>query len=251
MTIRIRAGKDVMNDQNTLQYHEPTAPSSGKPNRDLITCAIIFGAVIVTLLLLGIIATILVGPGLLAELYERAGIYHVDQGEFERAIHELDLAVKLSPNSVSAYYYRGEAYEMMGDTDHAIDDYSKTIALDPEFTDAYFGRGYIYIEIEDYNRAVADYDRVLELNPDSALAYNNRCWSYFKMGEYEQALPDCEKSIELRPDNVAALDSRARVYSALGYIEEAISDFERIIELDLDPDLSQYAIEQLRELQSP
>jgi tetratricopeptide (TPR) repeat protein len=54
------------------------------------------------------------------------------QGNYERAIADLNEAIRLDPKSAVAYNNRGSAYAFQGDIDRAIADFSASIRLEPK-----------------------------------------------------------------------------------------------------------------------
>ena len=56
---------------------------------------------------------------------------YVEKGEYDRAIQDLDQAIKLKPEYSRAFRNRGDAYRKKGDLDHASADYQKALSLNP------------------------------------------------------------------------------------------------------------------------
>jgi tetratricopeptide (TPR) repeat protein len=69
-----------------------------------------------------------------------------------------------------AYNNRGNAYNQKGEYDRAIADLDQAIRLDPKLTGAYANRGVAYEAKNDPDHAIADYDQALTLNPSLARA---------------------------------------------------------------------------------
>ena len=68
---------------------------------------------------------------------------------------DYDQAIKLDPESATAYNNRGNTYSDKEDYDKAIADYNQVIKLDPENAGVYLNRGNIYSRKEDYDKAIA------------------------------------------------------------------------------------------------
>ena len=100
-----------------------------------------------------------------AEAYYGDGLCHSRWGDYDKAIADFSMAIKIDPKFARAYYGRGWAYEKKGEWDKAIADYSKAIEFDPENSDAYYGRGLTYGKKNRLKEAIADLEKCLELNP--------------------------------------------------------------------------------------
>src|ERR1700722_5500062 len=79
-----------------------------------------------------------------------------------------------SPRNASAFVSRGFAYNNKGDYDRAITDMNEAIRLDPKNPSPFNNSGFAYAEKRDYDRAIAGYSEAIRLNPKFALALINR-----------------------------------------------------------------------------
>lgn len=70
------------------------------------------------------------------EAYFNSGLLHLDLDSIEQAFHQFDLAIKVSPLHIRAYYYRGLAAEMKGDSLQARSDYRQALKLAPGYESA-------------------------------------------------------------------------------------------------------------------
>ena len=92
-----------------------------------------------------------------------------DVQEKERAYnHELitrdyDMAIKLNPEFVYAYFNRANLRCALRDYRAAIVDYTEAIERDPEFAEAYFNRGLARLSQGDTKRGIADLSKAGEL----------------------------------------------------------------------------------------
>ncbi len=57
--------------------------------------------------------------------------------------------------------------------------YNMAIKLNPNFVDAYFNRADLYKELKEYHKAIQDYNKILELDPKDKDCYNNRAIVYY------------------------------------------------------------------------
>ena len=73
-------------------------------------------------------------------------------GDFSNAILDTQEAIRLSPDSATAYKTRGYTRQQLGDHASAIEDFTKAISLDPGYVDAYFDRAIRHIDSEIWKR---------------------------------------------------------------------------------------------------
>ena len=65
--------------------------------------------------------------------FRNRGFTHYAEHEFDRAIADYDVAIRLDPKNIPAYNDRGNIYQAKGDVDRAIADFSEAIRLNPSF----------------------------------------------------------------------------------------------------------------------
>ena len=152
-----------------------------------------------------------------ARPYVDRGMAFLGQGEFAKAIADLNKAIEINPGYAEGYYNRGYIYDVQGKISGALSDYSKAIAMNPNYAVAYQNRSNVYAIQGDFARAVADINKTIELKPNDAEAYNNRGSIYARQGEFTQALLDYNKALEIDHDYEAAYNNRRAVYKALGH----------------------------------
>jgi tetratricopeptide (TPR) repeat protein len=155
--------------------------------------------------------------------YYGRGIEYEQNGDFDRAIGELDEAIKIDADYANAYDSRGCIYAKKGDCDRAIADFTEAIRINPKESFYYRHRGDAYCDKGNYNEAIADLTNAvnLELNEVKEVSnhepfkagwaetYHSRAMAYIKKGNYEQAAADLEKAVELLPDEKLFRDKLA------------------------------------------
>ena len=83
--------------------------------------------------------------------------------EHEMIVRDYDMAIKLNPDFVYAYFNRGNLRCSQKDFRAAVLDYNEAISRDPEFAEAYFNRGLARLSLGDANRGIADLSKAGEL----------------------------------------------------------------------------------------
>jgi lipoprotein NlpI len=137
---------------------------------------------------------------LTAAFYNRGRAY-ANKGQYERAIEDLDQAIRLNPNVAQAFSTRGAAYANKGQYDRAIQDYDQAIRLNPNFAVAFSNRGDAYRAKGDNDRAIADLNEAIRLDPNFALAYFNRGLAYLYSANSAKALADVIQASEFDQKN--------------------------------------------------
>jgi tetratricopeptide (TPR) repeat protein len=163
-------------------------------------------------------------------VYVNRGIAYLWKGDSERALTDLNQAIKLRPERFPAYFNRATVYGVRQEYDRTLADLNQVIRLQPDFALAYLKRGSVYHSKGDPDRALADYDQALRLQPDFAPAYLIRCELYQKKEDYERAITDCTQALKLQPD-AATYHARGAAYALKGDYVRALADYDQALKL--------------------
>jgi tetratricopeptide (TPR) repeat protein len=159
---------------------------------------------------------------------------------YDKALADINTAIKLDEASYNAYRLRGNIYSDMGDYDRAIADFNQALKLNPNSDGAYNARGLAYAGKKDYDRAIADYNQALRIDPDYALAYVNRSGAYWGKGDNDRAIADCHQALRIDPDNALAYNNRGIAYANKKDYDRAIADYNQALRIDPDYALAYY-----------
>jgi lipoprotein NlpI len=140
-----------------------------------------------------------------ASAFTSAGVTHLQQGENDRAIHDFDRAIALSPGLVVAWRNRGLAYRGKGDFERALADYDQATVLAPGDARLYVDRGQVYLATNDHARAIQDFDRAVGIKPDLAPALEYRGKTNFLLGNLAQAAADLQRELGLDSTNASVV----------------------------------------------
>jgi tetratricopeptide (TPR) repeat protein len=108
--------------------------------------------------------------------YNDRGWDRYRQGEYDKAIADFNVAIRLDHKFTLAYNNRGIVWHDKGEYDKALNDYNEAIRLDPKFALAYSNRGFLWSSKGEYGKALADYDEAIRGDPKDSSAYTNRAW---------------------------------------------------------------------------
>ncbi len=111
-----------------------------------------------------------------------------ESGSCDKAIEDLNMALKIKPNYAEAYNNLGYVQMRLQQYQQALVNFDKAIELRPNYPHALINRGdvYNYYFNIDRQKAIADYDRVISLGKDAIkgesvcghrmMAVNNGNW---------------------------------------------------------------------------
>jgi len=137
-----------------------------------------------------------------AEDFILRGVQKLEIGNLQEAIEDFDQAITIDPNSVPAYFNRGQAYVLQGEIQKALTDFNQAIEIDPNSFIAYNNRGLAHLQRGDFEGAIADFTTVIDMNSNFAPAYNNRGVTHLQVGNIQDAIADFNRTIEITPNDV-------------------------------------------------
>jgi tetratricopeptide (TPR) repeat protein len=137
------------------------------------------------------------------------GLVYDALGDYDKAIRDYGEALRRDPNDALTYNYRGMAYKAKKDYDQAIRDYTTAIGFDSRLSDAPFNRGNAHKAKKDYDQAIRDYTQAIRLDPKWSDAYFNRANAYRAKKDYEQAVKDYGEVIRLDAEDADAYSNLA------------------------------------------
>jgi tetratricopeptide (TPR) repeat protein len=167
--------------------------------------------------------SIALGPTVEAYL-QRAQIR--PQEEQDKALNDVDLALKLDPKSVRAYSVRAAIYTNSRAFDSALGALAEATRLEPADEGIRRMRAEIYASTRKFDLAIAEIDRNRAEHPDNPDSMNGSCWFRAVAGkDLEAALGLCNAALKLAPGVPSFLDSRGLAYLRLGRYDDAIQDY--------------------------
>ena len=99
--------------------------------------------------------------------------------------------------TIFARYLRAQGLLRSGQYEEAIPQFDVVIRLVPDFAEAYHGRGLAYYNEEQIDKAIADFDKAIDLKPEYADAYRNRGVLYMNRGQLTLGVPDLRRALQL------------------------------------------------------
>ena len=144
-------------------------------------------------------------------------------------------ALELNPALAAAYEKRGLLHYYQGNYDKVIQDYETYLDLVPAKADAYRMLGLGYLKSHRYERAIYNFTQAIKIDPQLTGGYAYRAEAYRLSGNDEKAIRDATTATKLRGDLRAQADAyktRAKIYRRLGSVELAVADSRAAMRID-------------------
>ena len=133
--------------------------------------------------------------------------------EREKAMTDLETALKIDSTNPSIFFAVGTIYDQIGDVSKAVNAYENALLLKPDYFEANYNLGALYV-----NQAADILDRANDLPLDAVAQYDQEKAKADQM--LEKSLPYLEKALELMPDDVNTMVSLKEIYTRLGMTEK-------------------------------
>jgi len=133
--------------------------------------------------------------------------------EKEKAMANLETALKIDNTNPSIFFAVGTIYDQMGSIDKAISAYENAMSLKPDYFEANYNLGALYV-----NQAADILDKANDLPLDAVDQYEQEKKRADEM--LEKSLPYLEKALELMPDDTNTMVSLKEIYTRLGMTEK-------------------------------
>jgi tetratricopeptide (TPR) repeat protein len=128
------------------------------------------------------------------------GYMYAGREDFEKALEYFQRYAASSPGDANPLDSLAELYFKMGDLDKAITKYKEALEVKPDFFDTYWRIGYMYALREDYAEAMSWIDQFIDVAPSLGVKAEGHFWKGFYhclLGKFDQALLDFREGAEL------------------------------------------------------
>jgi tetratricopeptide (TPR) repeat protein len=103
--------------------------------------------------------------GTKATTLKQRAVAYMHLGQHQRAIDDINQAIKIKPDDSDNFYLRGFAYRALGQNQRAVEDSTQAIGLEPDFAAAYANRAFAQKSLGNVGQAQSDARRAKELDP--------------------------------------------------------------------------------------
>lgn len=133
----------------------------------------------------------------MANNYIRQGYELRNNPNKSAEIEKYDDALLIQPNNASAYYRRARAYLAQNNIDRAVQDLNFAIKFEPKNIDYYILIDYALTQRNEWGKIIEYWDKFIILNPNNGRAYLERGGAYYHSGDRKSAVRDAKHSADL------------------------------------------------------
>ena len=144
------------------------------------------------------------------------------QGSPEKAVNNLEKAVKLKPDESIYWCNLGSAYHQHHCYQEAIAACSTALKLRPNYPNALKTLAAAHFAAEQYQEALNLYEQALLITPEDALIHAYRADTLRELGRIRSAIVAYEKALEVAPDLAYAVGNFGLTLLGVGQPERAL-----------------------------
>src|SRR5713226_5386654 len=150
------------------------------------------------------------------EFHLLMGKAHINRGEYDDAVKELEAAAQADPKLPFVHFNLGLAYVHKQDYDRARDEFHKDIALEPDVAFSYEQLGSLESTAGNEDEAAKNYRSALKLDPQGIGSHMGLAKIEERRRHYAAALVGLDRVIGLDGGNASARYLRGQVLMRMG-----------------------------------
>ncbi|MBI5824861.1 MAG: tetratricopeptide repeat protein [Chloroflexi bacterium] len=152
-------------------------------------------------------------PAHLIDHYLARASCYLLMGQKERALADIDRALKMAPNHAFAMELRGEVYALEKNYDAALELFSRAQNINPHWAVPYFDRASILLDRSEFQPALEELNKAISLQGRMPLFYLVRSLAHFRLGNLESARKDQNLAVQFSPaDALVMADINLMLY---------------------------------------
>lgn len=206
--------------------------------------------------------------------YQRANIYFTNK-LLNRALLDMDDALKSDAQNPLYHFFRGRILYAMNKTQEAAKSYERAIVLKPDYEDAQMKLAELYYVVKEHTKSINLTNSLIAQRPTNATAYCLRADNQRELKDTLRAIASYQKALELdekyydaamqlglllaakknktakeyfttairiNPKSAEAYFGRAYYYQQVGELQKALFDYRKVIDIDPSSDKSYYNV---------
>jgi tetratricopeptide (TPR) repeat protein len=126
------------------------------------------------------------------------------QHRTREALPELELAVRLKPESADGHYNLGTALAELGRTQEAASELATSVRIEPGDAEAHYRLAVALAAQDKRGEAAGEFAVVAQLRPTDALSHYNLAIALARAGRLDEAISHFSETVRLKPEFAAA-----------------------------------------------
>ncbi|PYB67914.1 hypothetical protein DMB44_06745 [Thermoplasma sp. Kam2015] len=156
----------------------------------------------------------------------------INFGDYDKAISNIERAIKASPRDVSYHLIKADALYKKGDYEGALDALNFAETLDRNNPELHSLKSICYGSIGKFRESKDEAIKAIKADPNYPFAYYNKAKSEQYLEEYEEAKKDLQKYLELQPNDPDAYLDLAEMSYNEGDYKNALQNVNTAIRKD-------------------
>lgn len=177
----------------------------------------------------------------LAKIQENSARPHVGlariaqlNGEFEKAVSKVKIAIERNENYTHAFTLLGELYLKTGDYTSACSSFKRALELSPCNILTYMSAVDSLIDVGRIDDCIYLLNFAISADFEHPFIINRFGYCYFKKQNYQNAASYLERAVKLEPDNVSYINSLAICYRDAKLYDLSLKTYNSILKKDPD-----------------
>ncbi len=149
-----------------------------------------------------------------------------EMGEYEQVVEIIGDEVEINcPHCLSI---RGSIYFEQNNLEKALHDVNKCLEISPDYLVAKMRRGEIYTKLREYDLAITDFEQVMEGHEEFIHeSLKNIGMVFFAQEKYEESINKILEALKIYPDCGHCWDSLLLIFEKLYSMDEVITKFSK------------------------
>jgi tetratricopeptide (TPR) repeat protein len=148
------------------------------------------------------------------------GKAHLNRGEYDDAVRELEAAAQVDPKLPLVHYYLGMTFVGKQDYERARAEFQKDLVFEPNAAFTYEQIGKVESTLQNEEQAAKDFGRAVKLDPRLVESRMGLAKIELQKKEYPAALAQLDEIIRLEKNNASARYLRGQVLLHMGREKE-------------------------------
>lgn len=154
---------------------------------------------------------------------------HLDKGELEEGIDEIERAIFDDPESFEAYFLYGTTREEQGDLQNALWGYNEARAQRGDDLEVLQSIARVEMGLDQVEDAGKTLHELIDLSPESPVGYRLLARTFSKRDMWNECIDANNKAIERGDDSPFTFNNRGYAELVLGHYDDAIESFEQAV----------------------